>query len=295
MTAVQEFRKTAKKYGFIVLQPDVRLTAAAAELCDAGYTQLQPEQAEQAAFILLGVPTKDLQPHLSVLRCVKAGTVLFAGAVSQAARLAAADLSLPVIDYMDSEELALFNAIPTAEGALGILLGATPDTLCGARVLLLGYGRVAQALLPRLQGLGAQVTVAVRSRAAAARAQLLCAKTALLTGRSDDPVLLQQVNQADIVVNTAPQLLVTKQVLSAMRGSVFVLDLASAPGGVDLAAAKNLGIAAIHAPGLPGKWAPAAAGRAVGQTVLRFLRAHPLQPRCDVDRSPALPRKENAP
>ncbi len=260
--------------GFVALGSDARLTAAAQVLCRAGWVQLEQQDAHLAAFALLGVPTADLAPHRDVLARLRPGTLLFAGAVSRGARLAAAALSLPVIDYMDSEELALFNAIPTAEGAVGLLLAATPDTLWQARVLLLGYGRISQALLPRLLAFGARVTVAARSGTALARAAMWGGKTAAVTGTADDPALAQLAADADLLVNTAPALLVTRPVLEALPKHAFVLDLASAPGGVDLDAARQLGIGAMQAGGLPGKWAPAAAGRAVGRTVLQFLRRH---------------------
>lgn len=46
-----------------------------------------------------------------------------------------------------------------------------------------------------------------------------------------------------------------------------MIDLASAPGGVDLAASRELGKTAVLAPGLPGKVAPVTAGRLLAQVV----------------------------
>jgi dipicolinate synthase subunit A len=50
-----------------------------------------------------------------------------------------------------------------------------------------------------------------------------------------------------------------------------VIDIASAPGGVDFEAAKQLGIAAKLCPGLPGKYSPRSAGEAAAQVARIIL------------------------
>ena len=75
----------------------------------------------------------------------------------------------------------------------------------------------------------------------------------------------------EILVNTAPAMLVDQKVIGRLPRDAFVLDLASAPGGVDLAAAAAAGVEAMRAPGLPAAAAPQTAGRFVVQTVLRMM------------------------
>ena len=106
---------------FAVLGTDARLAAAAQVLCDAGWTLLLQPQLAYARAVLLGTPTPTLEPFAAQLARLPAGTPVFAGAVSESARRHAAELGLALVDYMESEELALFNAVPTAEGAIGIL------------------------------------------------------------------------------------------------------------------------------------------------------------------------------
>ncbi len=260
---------------FAVLGQDARLPAAAAVLAAAGHRQLPAQQLAAAGFVLLAPPLPALGPYAAALAAASPGTVLLAGGVGRQARAQAAAASLPVLDYMQDEALALANAIPTAEGAIGILLSATPETLWRARVLVLGYGRCAAALALRLAGLGACVTVAARSAAALGQAALANLHTAPLTGPDGTAALPALAAAADIVVNTVPAPLITRQVLAALRPGAFVLDLASAPGGVDQAAAAALGVAVRSAPGLPGAAAPAFAGRAIGQACLRLLAQLP--------------------
>lgn len=250
---------------FVLLQTDARMQTAADWLCQNGCTQLTAEQLPQADFMLLGPPTPTLQPFAGRLRQRKDGALLFAGGVARDARLQAAAWELPAIDYLQSETLAIANAVYTAEGALGLLLGATPDALWGARLVLIGYGRIARALAPRLQALGVRLTVAARSPAARAMAAALGTEAAPLEA------LPRLAKTADFLVNTVPAPVVDRTVLDAAPPRVYILDLASAPGGVDWQSARQLGLRAQDAPGLPGRCCPVAAGKAIGRTVLEFL------------------------
>ena len=66
-------------------------------------------------------------------------------------------------DYFAREELAVANAVPTSEGAIQIAMEELPITLHGARVLVIGFGRLGKVLSGQLKGLGALVSVAARS------------------------------------------------------------------------------------------------------------------------------------
>jgi len=53
---------------------------------------------------------------------------------------------------------------------------------------------------------------------------------------------------------------------------VVIIDIASAPGGVDYGAAERLGRKAILAPSLPGKVAPRSAGQMLGRLLPRIIK-----------------------
>ena len=156
--------------------------------------------------------------------------------------------------------------MPTAEGCLALLLQNRPRTLWGSNVLVVGYGRIGRALAVRLLGLKAQVTVAARRPGVRAQA--------MADGcRAVDPAQLEKAAaQADCVVNTAPALVITRGVLEALQPGTLVVDLASEPGGTDFAAARALGVRAMHALSLPARFAPETAGELVGRTVLQMIR-----------------------
>jgi len=74
------------------------------------------------------------------------GQRVVGGKVGAHVRSLAEARGITITDYLQREELAVANAVPTAEGALAIAMAEVPYTIHGARCLILGYGRVAKAL-----------------------------------------------------------------------------------------------------------------------------------------------------
>ena len=173
---------------------------------------------------------------------------------------------MELVDYFARPELTVYNAIPTAEGCIGILLERRSRTLWGAAVLVLGFGPVGRALAVRLAALGARVTVAARRPVQRAMAEELGLRAVPLTE------LAAAAAAFDTVVNTIPAPVLTAQVLAALPKGCLIVDLASKPGGTDFAAARRLGHTALHALSLPTVWAPETAGEALARTVQAILQ-----------------------
>ncbi len=140
-----------------------------------------------------------------------------------------------------------------------------PITLHGARVLVVGYGRLGKVLARQLRGLGATVNVAARSCADLAWAQVW----SYGVERSDQ--LSGWLCAYDLVINTVPAPLLGREELSDLKPGCLVIDLASKPGGVDFSAAAELGVKAIWALSLPGKTAPVTAALAIKATIYNIL------------------------
>ena len=139
-------------------------------------------------------------------------------------------------------------------------------TVWGGDFLVLGYGRIGRALAERLRLLGGGVTVAARSAVQRAEAQGAGCRVEAL---AELPALLPG---CDTVVNTIPALVLPRTLLQMLPRGALVLDLASRPGGVDLASAEQLGVRVEPAPGLPGRYAPETAGTLVAQAALHLLQ-----------------------
>lgn len=196
-----------------------------------------------------------------IFAAVAPGTPVCAGGVGADVRAMAGDVRLH--DYAALESYRAANSLATAEGAIGVLLGETAGVLCGRRCLIIGAGRITRALAPRLAALGLRVTVASRSPDSRA--------WALAQGLEAQDAAKICCEGMDIVVNTAPALVLTASRLTELPEGALVLDLASAPGGTDFDAARAFGIRALTAPGLPGKWSPDAAAAAVRDAIYRSM------------------------
>lgn len=256
-----------KKMVFAVLGADARQRAAADHLRQQGWQVVGRERLNAADVILLPMPLSGESEELvRLLAGAKPGAQAFGGRVGPAARQAAAQAGIPLRDYLEREELAVLNAVPTAEGCIALLLQNRTRTLWNSPVLVLGYGRCGAALAVRLAALGARVTVAARSPGQRAQAE-----SQALTACGLDR-LAQLLPGFETVVNTIPAPVLDRRTLAALAAGSLVIDLASLPGGVDLEAAEALGVRAIRALSLPARCAPVTAGEFVADTVLAMLR-----------------------
>lgn len=200
-----------------------------------------------------------------VLNVLQPGQGLVGGAVSEAVRREADCRGLTIHDYLEREELAISNAVPTAEGAVQLAMEELPITISGARCLVTGYGRVSQALARLLIAMRADVTVAARKCAALASAQALGC-TALELDR------LADAGDFDVIFNTVPAMLFSRDILKNIEKNTLVIDLASKPGGVDFDAAAEMQIKTIWALSLPGRVAPKSAGAIIKSTILNMVK-----------------------
>ena len=168
-------------------------------------------------------------------------------------------------DYAAREEFALRNAIPTAEGVAQLLLCALPRTVRGSHILITGYGRTARACARLLYGMGARITIAARR----------CSSLALADGEGYHGLYLRELanvmERFDAVVNTVPAPVLTSEILENTPKDCPIIEIASAPYGVDFDAAKRFGLSVQIAPSLPGKVAPQTAGIIIAETVLNML------------------------
>jgi dipicolinate synthase subunit A len=199
------------------------------------------------------------------LKRMDRGATVFVGIGNPALRKLCEDAAVPLVEYREADEFAIWNSIPSAEGAIQMAMEATPFTLFGSRSLVLGYGRTGKALALLLRGLFSEVTVAARKELDFARIWAAGYKHAPWHR------LEHLVEESDVIFNTVPALVLTREVLSGAPKHAVIIDVASAPGGTDFAAARELGLTAKLAPGLPGIVAPVTAGKIIAELIVRHL------------------------
>ncbi len=170
--------------------------------------------------------------------------------------------SVTAYDYYAREELMVGNAFLTAEGAVGVAIQEYEGALNGSRCLVTGFGRIGKALCLALRGLGAQVDCCAR------KSQDLTAIRAL----GCRPLQYREIREAyDVVFNTVPARVLTAQPLSRQRPGTLILELASRPGGVDLEAARRLGLRVKDVPSIPGRMSPKTSGELIKETVYNMM------------------------
>ncbi len=261
-----------KKMNFAVIGADQRLFAAAETLREKGMNVFlfgeDGFSLADADAVLLplpmsrdGVTVSNTEGKLSVaslLAKIGKNTPIFAGRT-------AAFSDLRLVDYTEETLFAVKNAVPTAEGALAIVLGETDITVRDMRVCVTGFGKVGRATAALFHAVGAEITVFARREEIRAEAESM--------GYHTVSALSENARHFDTLINTVPERIVDRSVLSEMRRDALILDLASAPGGVDFDYAEKIGLRTIHALALPGKYSPKTAGAVIADTVLSVLKA----------------------
>ncbi|MDN5277158.1 MAG: dipicolinate synthase subunit [Clostridiales bacterium] len=192
-----------------------------------------------------------------IMKKVDQSTIIILGKADHDIKQQAEEKNIRFFDILEEESFAILNAIPTAEGAIQRAMEKTDITLHGANVLVLGYGRIGKCLARMLKGIGARVTVEARKPE----------DLAWIYENGYNGVHLDDLDSVlgsqQVIFNTIPHLVLTRERLKKVDKEAVIIDLASAPGGTDFEAAKEFGIRAYLELSLPGIVAPKTAGRIV--------------------------------
>lgn len=155
-----------------------------------------------------------------------------------------------IIDILQSEDLAILNSIPTAEGAIQIAMEKSTKTLHGSNCLVMGFGRIGKILSKMLKGIGANVYCEARKKL----------DLAWINAYGYNVIDLKDLNnhlgKFDFIFNTIPFIILDKNNLNLINKQCVLIDLASKPGGIDFEEANKIGLKTEWALALPGKVAP---------------------------------------
>jgi dipicolinate synthase subunit A len=176
--------------------------------------------------------------------------MLFGGAIPSPITELCTSRNIYHYDLMKDEKITVLNAIATAEGSIMEAIAGSDRNLHGSNCLVLGYGRCAKVLAEKLKGMDARVTIAARSMVALAQAESVGHLSVHL---SNIKCILPSYHY---IFNTIPSMILDQDCLELVDKNVTIIDIASAPGGIDFAYAKQHKINAKLCLGLPGKVAP---------------------------------------
>lgn len=244
-----------KTLGILVV--DGRQTYMGKLLSEKGYQVRMWSEGDEgvgdAHVVILPVPVsrvKDQKWLIESLRQHKDTIELCLGGVfGEELVKALREVEIPWSDVLRDPEVAVRNAIATAEGTVAELSKLMPVNIEGSNVIVMGFGKCGKPIAEKLYCMGANVSVVARSERALSLAHYF--------GFMDYPMDAEiPFAEADAVVNTIPALVVNEREIDLLQPDAVVLDIASAPGGCNFPYLKKKGIAHKLALGLPGIYSP---------------------------------------
>lgn len=173
--------------------------------------------------------------------------------------------NIDVIDLSKYEEFTIKNAIATSEGAIKKAIEMTDITLNGSSILIMGYGRIGKCLSRNLEGFGAKIYCEARKER----------DIALIKSMGYNCVDLKDIDnilpKVDIIFNTIPYVVLDKEKINLLNENVVIIDLASAPGGVDFEYLKHKNIKCNWYLAVPSKDSPYSAAMYIKETTDKII------------------------
>lgn len=209
--------------------------------------------------------SKEMALSPDLLAALQPHTKLYTGFAKPFLKNMCREANVELVEIFERDDVAIYNSIPTAEGAVMMAMEHTDFTIHGCTAMVLGMGRTGMTLARTLQGLGAKVKVGLRREAHFARAAEMGLQAFYVHHLAD------QAKDVDLLFNTIPTMIVTAKIIAGMPHRCVIIDLASKPGGTDFRFAEKRGIKALLAPGLPGIVAPKTAGQIIANCIIQLI------------------------
>lgn len=207
-------------------------------------------------------PDMDIEHLLSYLT---PDHILFGGNFPSQLKSYCLQKNITMVDYLQKEEVAVLNAIATAEGAIAEAITRSPLNLCNQNTLVLGYGKCGSVLAQKLKGLDANVTICARNSVVLAKAQCIGFDTLPFSDLRD------ALSKYLFIFNTIPCEYFDKTFIQKISKDATFIDIASYPGCIDIDLANQSGIQTALCLGLPGRYAPKSSADILTNVLLQSL------------------------
>lgn len=201
-----------------------------------------------------------------LVNLLEPGQLFLAGCIPDNFLDALKDKGVSAHDLMTDNFLAVYNTISTAEGAVCEAIKSSPINLHHSSCAILGYGKCGRMLLHYLKGMFCRVSVYSNQEEELYSASTIADRADYITGFKN------HAGEFDFIFNTVPARIITSGILNKMRPLATIIDIASAPGGVDYESARSLDICAVHCLGLPGKYSPLSSAKSIKTVVENYVR-----------------------
>lgn len=205
------------------------------------------------------VPVCVFAPNITLdteeIKKIPWGSTVYTGGVKAEAESAACAKSLTVKRYNDSADFITENAEITAEAVIALVLNKSDTMLKELRILVVGFGKCGRAICRSLFGLAADFTV--------------------MTSRPSDTVIYSaaipygsDISEYDVIINTAPNVVISETQVDNVKKSALIIDIASKPYGLNHGYAVTIGLDSAVYPALPARYRPRSAAKAMVDYIL---------------------------
>lgn len=165
------------------------------------------------------------------------------------------------ITLLTDDEIKKENGIYTAEGIVADIINNTDKAIKDANIVILGYGNIAKPLYKLLQGFSNNIKVGIIENND-------INDNYFYTNHNIIPIL----RNADIIINTATQRIITSKELKQIKKETYLLEVASKPYGIDIKSAEELGLKVKLYPSIPAQVASYSVGKLFSEKVKKLIR-----------------------
>lgn len=257
---------------FLVLGNDKKMKACRKRLVDRGFSaqnidlSAELKRIDRSDYIILPLPSvanakingTDIS-FTELLSVIDNGQMVFCGNIDVSSYK-------NFYSYYSNESFLLKNSRLTAQGVLKIIIDNTEDDIRNINVAVLGYGRCGRAVCRLLSSCGMNITSFSRRYETVTLAE----DEGIVAGKIDD--FRETILHFDIIVNTIPMNILTKNEISQLNQNNIYIEVASKPYGFDISETDIFNFRYILAESLPGRFTPKSAGYNIADTVLSMIK-----------------------
>lgn len=161
------------------------------------------------------------------------------------------------IDYSGNETFLRENAHLTAEATISLLHSVLQGSVKNLHILVCGYGRIGKELCHILFSLGARLKVYARREKIQAQ----------IKADGYDLATLEDSINCDLVINTVPSNIFTRELLDRIPINTRLIELASPPGGFEIKERV------VSGAGLPGRILPISSAKIIYNAIEPLFRS----------------------
>lgn len=201
-----------------------------------------------------------------VVNLISINKIITGGKFPEETKKLAMQNNKKICDYMDIETFQIKNALLSAEGAIYYAKQRIDKSIHGAKIAVLGCGRIGKILAYLLRSQGAMVTVIARKDTDLTWSEIIGYNIKRLTTKNT-----RENNKFDIIFNTIPYHILDEEFAKTVDKNVLIIDLASTPYGIDELLVKENNLNYYRELGIPGRYAPKSAGEIIAQTIINNI------------------------